>query len=272
MIPKWLHNKRIGIFDLETDRIPTTEIFCNGIAFIDIDSKGNTKITPSKAYTQYWTPYSNGSLMQTITQLNKCDYICGHNIIGFDCNELRKHLGVDITPKPLDTLIISKIIFSKDDLYAMDPQLGIDKDLYGSYSLKAFGQRLGDFKIDFNDFSKLTEEMAIYCNQDVDLTTRLLLFLMEKNNFPIESVIDIEHKAASIIAEQTSNGFYIDIKMAKALNTKLLQEKGELARELSAIFSPKFLKDGPVKTYNKLSKIKKYLPNNNYKPLLGTKL
>ena len=130
---------------------------------------------------------------------------------------------------------------------------------------------MGDFKMDFNDFSRLTEEMAVYCNQDVDLTAKLLLFLMEKENFPIEAVLDIEHKAAAIIAEQESYGFYIDIEMTRALNTKLLQEKGELARELSDIFSPKFLADGPVKSYKKLSKVKKYLPNNNYIPLLGTK-
>lgn len=271
MIPEWLHNKRIGVFDLETDRIPTTEIFCNSIAFIDIDSNGEAKVTSSKVYTQYWTPYSNGSLMESITLLNECDYICGHNIINFDCKEVNKHLGIKLKAKPLDTLILSKIIFSKDDLYVVDPQLGIDKDLYGSYSLKAFGQRLGDFKIEFHEFNSLTEEMAIYCNQDVDLTAKLLLFLLEKENFPIEKVVTIEHKAAAIIAEQEDNGFYIDIEMTRKLNTKLLQEKGELARELSSIFSPKFLKDGPVKTYNKLSKVKKYLPNNNYIPLLGTK-
>ena len=268
MLPNFLKNKTIAVWDLEADHIPSTEIYCNSVSII----KNGKVLSPAEVYTQYWTPYTNGSLMQSITIINKCDYHCGHNIVGFDVPLVRRLLNVDITPIPLDTLIISKIIFSKDNLYAMDPQLNIDEKLYGSYSLKAFGQRMGDFKIDFNDFSGLTEEMAIYCNQDVDLTTKLLLFLLSKEDFPTEKVLDIEHKAAAIIAEQEAYGFYVDIDKTRKLNTKLLKEKGELSRELLGIFSPKFLKDGPVKSYKKLSKVRKYLPNTNYKPLLGTNL
>ena len=265
MIPKWLWGKRIAIYDIETDWIPTTQIFTIGVAILEIDTNGTETITPSKAFTQYWVPYSNGSLMQAVTLINSCDFVSGHNIISFDTPELRKHLSTLLRPRPLDTLILSKIVFSKDDLFAMDPQLRVEKDMWGSYSLKAFGQRMGDFKIDFHDFSGLTPEMVKYCNQDVDLTAQLLVFLFKKENFPIEPVVDIEHKAAEIIQEQTEFGFYIDIDMARALNTKLLQEKGEIARELATIFKPKFLQDGQVKTYKKKSQVKKYLPNEHYK-------
>lgn len=271
MLPKWLHNKRIAVFDLETDYIPTTEIFCNSISFITIASDGAYTITSAKAYTQFWTPYSNGSLGQSITLLNECDYICAHNLMAFDLHEVTKHYGVILTPLPLDSLIISKLVFTQDDLYSMDPTLGIDKDLYGSYSLKAFGQRLGDFKIDYNDFSHLNAEMVVYCNQDTDLAVRLLLFLLEKEELPNYEVIDLEHKAANIIYEQTVAGFYIDIDALRTLNVAFLKEKGELYRRLSETFHPKFLRDGKVKTYKKLSTVKKYLPNKHYVPLLGTK-
>ena len=106
--------------------------------------------------------------------------------------------------------------------------------------------------------------MSIYCNQDTDLTARLLVFLLNRYNFPIEAVVKIEHEAATVIAEQTAFGFYLDIGMAKVLNTLLLKEKGELARKLADIFSPKFLKDGTVKSYKKPSKVRKYLPNLRY--------
>ena len=118
----------------------------------------------------------------------------------------------------------------------------------------------------------MTEEMAIYCNQDVNLTSKLLLHLLSQENFPLEKVVTIEHQAAAIIAEQERYGFYIDIEKARALNTALLTEKLNLSTELLEIFHPKWLKDGPVKEYKKLSTVKKYLPNNHYKPLLGTKL
>ena len=265
-IPTFLKDKTIAVWDLEADYIPSTVIYCNGVSII----KDGKVLSKSEIYTQYWTPYTNGSLMESITRINQCDYHCGHNIVGFDAPLVKRLMGTMVTAKPLDTLLLAKIIFSKDDLYAMDPQLGIDKNLYGGYSLKAFGQRMGDFKIDFNDFSALTEEMTVYCNQDVDLTARLLLFLFTKENFPIEAVVDIEHKAAAIITEQESYGFYIDIDKARALNTILLKEKLELSSKLAEIFSPKFLKDGQVKTYKKPSKVKKYLPNPHYIPLIGT--
>lgn len=271
MTPKWLHGKTIAVWDLECDLIPSTEVYCNSISIIKINEWGApTIVAPAKVYTQYWTPYTNGSLMQSISIINQCDYYCGHNIIGYDVPMVRKLLGTDITSIPLDTLILAKIMFSTDDLMGMDPQLRVDKNLWGRYSLKAFGQRMGDHKLDFNDFSKLTKEMTIYCDQDVDLTVRFLIFLLAKENFPIEAVVKIEHEVAAIIEEQENFGFYIDIEMTRALNTKLLEEKGNLKRDLSSIFLPKFLKDGPAKSYKKLSKVKKYLPNLKYKPLLGT--
>ena len=265
--PEYLHDKTIAVWDIEADWIPSTIIYCISVAIV----KNGILLEKAKVFTYKWTPYSQGALFEAIQLINACDYHCGHNIIGYDVQMVRKLLLTDITPRPLDTLILAKIIFSKDDLYAMDPNLGIDKDLYGSYSAKAFGQRMNDFKIDYTDFSHLNEEMAIYCNQDTDLTAKLLIFLMDKENFPIEAVVDIEHKAADIIAQQTEQGFYLDIDMARKLNTDLLQEKGELSRKLLDIFHPKFMADGPVKSYKKQSIVKKYLPNNHYIPLIGTK-
>ena len=270
MIPTWLHNKTIAVFDLETDPIPTTEIYMNGVSLVTIDSNGIATVTPSKVFTKIWTPYSNGSLLQSITILNSCDYICGHNIVAFDIPEIKKHLAINLKAIPLDTMTIAKLIFSKDELVSIDAQLRIDKDLWGSYALKAFGQRLGDFKIDFHDFSHMNQEMASYCNQDVDLTAKLLLFLLDKDNFPPHNVITLEHKAAAIIADQTTYGFYLNIEKARKLNTDLLTEKLEIATELTKTFKPKWLKDGPVKTYKKQSVVRKYLPNDNYIPLLGT--
>ncbi len=270
MIPKWLWNKSIAVYDLECDLIPTTLIYMMGVSIVTISDKGAASVVPSKVFTHTWAPYTHGSLLQGIQLITDCDYHAGHNSVGFDDPEVAKHLGILLDHKHLDTIILGKIIFSKDDLVGIDASIGIDKDLWGGYSLKAFGQRLGDFKIDFNDFSQMTKTMAVYCNQDVDLTVRLLLFLLEKENFPIEAVVDIEHRAAAVIAEQTKFGFYIDIEMTRKLNTDLLTEKLDLSTQLSDIFAPKWLKDGPEKTYKKPSKVRKYLPNNNYIPLIGT--
>ena len=272
MIPEWLWGKRICVFDLETDKIPTSLIYMNGIAFIDIDNKGNSKITPSKIYTYKWTTYSKGSLLESINELIKCDYICGHNICGFDIPQIEQHLGVTLNIPQLDTLIISKVMYSKPELFDIDYSLGIADEIDQSrmYALDAFGKRLGDNKLIFKEFDKMTSEMAVYCNQDVNLTCHLLLHLMNQENFPTQQVITIEHQTATIIANQTANGFYFDIDKGKELNVALLAEKADIARQLSTVFKPKFLKKGQPQTYKKLSKFRKYLPNNNYTPLLGT--
>ena len=265
MVPQWLYNKTVCCYDLETDYIPTSQIFCNGISVISFDSEGIPSVVPSKVYTQYWTPYSNGSLMQAVSVINSCDFNIAHNGISFDELEIKRHLGVTLTSKTLDTLIISKLMFSKDELMSMDPRLGVDKNIWGRYSLKAWGQRMGDFKLDYDDFSHLNKEMTIYCNQDVDLTVSLFLHLLEQDFFPLQNVIELEHKTAEIIAQQVKHGFYIDIVKARELNTSLLQEKGEISREVLEIFLPKFLKQGKPLKYGRASKVKKYLPNPGYK-------
>jgi len=265
MLPVWLWGKTVAMFDLETDYIPTTQLFCNSVSILTVALDGSHEVEPAKVYTQYWTPNTHGSLMDSISIINKCDYMSAHNLMGFDKGEVKRHLGVDLLPIPLDTLILAKLIFSKDDLMAMDPQLGVEKSSWGSYGLKAFGQRMGDHKLDYTDFSHLNQEMMIYCDQDTNLAMQFLIFLLEKDTFPLMDVVTMEHKAAGIIYEQTRFGFYLDITKTRELNTTLLTEKGELARELAEIFSPKFLRDGAPKQYVKPSKVRKYLPNKHYK-------
>ena len=262
-------NKSIAVYDIETPFI-TAEgvsaidiIYCMAVTLIVNDVP-----QPTKIFTQYWTPYSDGSIAAGINLINTADIRCAHNGIGFDDIVLTNVYGIDLLPIPYDTLILSKIVFSKDELIAIDAELGLDKSLWGSYALKAFGKRLNNDKIEFEAFDTgLTEEMCIYCKQDTELTAQLIQFLMAKENFPIPAVIDIEHKAAAIIAEQTEMGFYLDIDKARALNTKLLQEKLTIANQLSEVFFPKFLQDGPVKEYTKQSTFKRYLPNPGYRPV-----
>jgi len=258
--------KKIAVLDIETPYITgdgigaIDRIYCIAVVMID---KG--VVGPAKLFTEYWTPYTDGSLMEAIALVNTADAMSFHNGIGFDLPVIRNVLQAELTPTPLDTLILSKIIFSKDELYEIDAKLDLPKELWGSYSLKAFGYRLGEEKIEFDEFDEgLTEQLATYCKQDTVVSADLTLFLLDRENYPIDAVVDIEHKAAAIIALQTDVGFYMDIAKARVLNTVLLKEKHELSRELLEIFSPKWLKDSPIKEYKKLSTIRKFIPTNQY--------
>jgi len=255
---------KLAIYDIETTPIPK-----NGIAYIDTIWAIGVKLDngPVKKYTKYYIEGTDGTLKQALEEINKAEFRTGHNIIGFDDYLIEKLIG-PLTNKPLDTLILSKIMFSKDMLYDIDFSLGekYPKELIGAYSLKAFGHRMGkNLKIEFNDFSKLSTEMIKYMEGDINVSKDLIDFLQQHPKYPSEAVIEIEHKAAAIITKQSIVGFHINIEKARELNTKLLKEKLQLANELSKIFKPKFLPDGPEQSTNKLIKRKVWLLDKNYK-------
>ncbi len=146
-IPSWLWGTTCAVYDIETDEIKngtTTKIFCIGVGILSISNEGIPSYSPSIAFTNEWVSYSTGSLQEALVLINSCNYSCGHGIMAFDQVAILKHLGSPVTAIPLDTIILSKIIISKDELFTIDALLKIDKNLWGKYSLKAFGQRLGD--------------------------------------------------------------------------------------------------------------------------------
>ena len=153
-------------------------------------------------------------------------------------------------------------MYTSDQLYNIDRGIeDMPKDIQGGYSLKAWGHRFGDYKIQFEQFDKFTDEMLEYCDQDVNLTYRIFSFLIKQANFPASNVIHLENRVANIIRNQTDNGFYFDIEKAKALYTNMRFEKLSKDRNLQKIFRPMFLPDGPGKSTNKIIKRRQYLPS-----------
>ena len=121
--------------------------------------------------------------------------IIGHNILGFDLIALKKLYDFSIPiDQTLDTLILSRLIYP--NLRETDSKVRkIEAKLWGSHSLKAWGERLGSFKGTFNQqedaFKELTTEMIDYCVNDVHLTELLHEHL--SNNLPSKDSIDLEH-------------------------------------------------------------------------------
>ena len=270
-----INTSRVACFDIETPSITSegieaiTTIWCISVVIIQ-----NGEVIEKYNFTHKWAPYSDGSIMEAVTLLNSTPIIAAHNLCGFDFPVIENVTGTKLIADRLDSLILAKLMYSKDSLIGIDTTLGVGGRLIGSYSLKAFGVRMGgdDQKLEFTDFDGgLTAEMVEYCLMDTVVLANFIRHLVVQENFPISTVITLEHEAAAIIAEQTQFGFYIDIDKARELNTNLLQEKFELATELDTMFNPKFLRDGQMKTYKKLSTVKKYLPNTHYHKLIGTK-
>lgn len=256
-----MDTSRIATFDIETELIP--EIGLKGIKKIYcINVKINDE--PVKRFTYLYHPTSSGNLQSAVNLINSCDFCVGHNILGFDIPVIENLVG-EITAYPLDTLLIAKLMFSKDRMLSIDYGIkDFPKALIGSFSLKAFGYRLGDYKIQFEEFDKMTDSMLEYCDQDVNLTYRLFKSL-QTQGLPESQCIELEHQVKCIIQDQEDYGFYFDLEKAQTLSNNLKFKKLSLSMKLKKVFKPMFLPDGPVKQTNKLIKRKQYIPNPNFK-------
>jgi DNA polymerase I-like protein with 3'-5' exonuclease and polymerase domains len=174
---------------------------------------------PSKIHVE--TPESIAGLKSAI---KGADVIVGHNIIGFDGPLLSRLWGVQIPiSKVRDTLVMSRL---------WNPQLE------GGHSLRAWGERLGDFKDDFTDFDGgLTQEMIEYCKQDVHVTT-LLYDKLSKELSSFGGSVHLEHRVAWLMKKQEDNGFKLDVPQAVTLLAQLKDRMSVITDEMQAVFPP----------------------------------
>lgn len=260
------------VIDIETENIPALVSDIKTIHCIAI--KKNNE--PTKCYTSTLISNSDGSLNDAVNIISKADLVIGHNICKFDIPVIEKLL-CHISCPIVDTLIDAKLTYPKDILKGID--YGIDElptSLVGSYSLEAFGYRFGLNKIEFEDFTKLTEDMVTYCKRDVDLTYELYNHLRSHVNYPSSKVRELEYKVASIIYNQQEFGFWFDIDKAMELATKLKFRQMNLEHKLLKTFPPKFEPDGDavipskarVMKLRKEVKLPSYVNLTNYFSLL----
>lgn len=153
----------------------------------------------------------------------------GHNIIGFDVPVVKKFLGADVFKncKLTDTLVLSRLL---------------NPILEGGHSLKNWGTKLGQNKIQFEQFDFLSDDMLKYCRNDVALTEKLYKFLMRKMTDFGES-IELEHKVAEIIQKQHDNGFLIDVVSAYELQAKFQEDMNDLTTEVRKSFPPEKIEE-----------------------------
>jgi DNA polymerase-1 len=163
-------------------------------------------------------------------------YFVGHNIISYDAVHTRRLAGgFADTTNSVDSLVLS---------YLYDPALP------GGHSLEDWGERLKDPKGDFNDWSKYSEEMDKYCQQDVKLGKKVAKALwqrMIRMGFS-ELSCEIEHQIREVVDEQQRNGWYFDIPGAQALSSKLRAEQAGLEGPIRELFPPRLV---DVQTYNR---------------------
>ena len=219
--------------------------------FLDVETTAITNLLPDRIFLivckddKQITYFKEDELDKFSSYIDRYDEFVGHNIIGFDAPVIKKIIGIDLHDKGkvIDTLVLSRLF---------------DPVREGGHSLKSFGERLKFGKLDFKDFSEYSDEMLEYCIRDVELTERVLGYLIKHNPDFSREAIRLEHDIARIITQQENNGFLFDVTKADLLLGKLREKINEIEQKVRERFTPlptfvkivkpRYRKDGSLST------------------------
>jgi len=209
------------IFDIETDGLfdVCTKIHC--LVLKDVD---NNKILSL-------------SVDEALDKLSKADVIIGHNIIKFDIPVIKKlYPNFKTEAKIFDTLVATRLLFP--DVKEKDFQRkDFPRDCIGRHSLKAWGNRIGNYKAEFDtDWKTFTPEMLEYCKQDVEVTYNLYKMIEEMKYS--QQAMNLEHNVAQLIYNQEVYGFTFNTEKARSLYSALNGRRHMLESELQDLFPP----------------------------------
>jgi len=197
------------ILDIETDDLNATKIHC--IVTKNVDTGQINLWKGDECYTSF--PKFAKGVSKFIM----------HNGISFDAPTLNRITGTKLNVSNVeDTLILSQLLFPTRK----------------KHSLESWGENLGFNKIDFHDFSELTEEMITYCIRDVDITHRLWLKIKEEKYTKYRKAIDLEYRVRHIVDVQERNGFTLDVQKATCLQAELTDKASVIEEKLQEKYPP----------------------------------
>lgn len=205
--------KRICL-DIETDGFDPSHIWCVGTE--DIDT-GETRLFLESDRLKF------REFMRDVKE------VLGFNVLQFDLPILDNLWGVRVpVDQVTDILILCQL-----------EQPGRE----GGNSLEAWGGRLRFPKMDMEkeDFYRgYTEDMGIYCMNDVRLTVKLYHHITSvmTGRFSKDS-IRLEHEVKAITSRQEVNGFYLDEFKAMSLSADFSERLTEITEKMQEIFPPK---------------------------------
>lgn len=206
------HNAGVYVVDIETDSLTPKVIWV--MCWKNVKTGETGECRDYESIKKWFESHELGSI-----------YV-GHNLLKFDGPVLSRLLGIQLSPKNcIDTLVLSTLY---------------NPSLEGGHSLGAWGEKLGREKIEFSDWSGLSEEMVEYCHRDVEITCELfrrLIKTMARIGFS-ERSIGIQHYITEILYRQQQNGFYFNGPEAVNLYRKLRSREEELQDEIRKVFPP----------------------------------
>ena len=206
---KHQHGRRKIIWDIETDALDASIIHLLVAKFYEQDG--------------YYIFRDRDVFFAFYEENKDCDWI-GHNSIHFDSYVLSKLWSIQIPlGRQIDTLVMSRLY---------------DPTLEGGHSLQEWGNRLGEKKLEFKEFSVYSDEMKQYCKQDVKVTEKVYRHLNRMLFCFSEDSIRLEHATQYIISEQIRNGFLLDKDVAMGIYTGASEEANRIEEAVTKYFPP----------------------------------
>ena len=203
------------LFDIECDNLldKVTRMWC--MVLFDLDTDEVFEYEPGD--------------MSWMEKLSNATLVAGHNILGYDIPVLIKLFKFKLPKscKKRDTMVLSQVLDYR--------RFGHD-----GHSLERWGEYLDCPKIHFDDFSKYTPEMLIYCVQDVRLNVRVHDTLMEElgelrvRSPLLPTYLRAEQAASEWCAGASLAGWPFDRDGAQQLQLRLA---GELKKAYTALSS-----------------------------------
>jgi len=195
--------------DIETDGLDATVIWV--MCWENIRTKEKGKCLGTREIKEFF-------------ERTKGSFYVGHNILKFDAPVLNRlcDTGIKLN-RIVDTLVLCT-------LYS--------PSLQGGHSLGAWGPRVGFEKLDFDDWSGLSDEMITYCHRDVEITAELfrrIIRVLNKIGFSEKSCY-IQHTITVILNKQHNNGFYFDGPRAINFLGQLRAREEELQHAIREAF------------------------------------
>ena len=207
------------VFDIETDGLDATKIWC--LVIKDIDTGRIMK------YTDESDKY-DGNIRMGLSLLQHAKLLVAHNGIGFDALVIKKLYDIDLYDgdRFFDTWIASQVLNYRR---------------LHKHGLAGWGEHLKYHKGDYDDWSQFSEKMMEYCVRDVNLNAAIYnqltieLNVMAKRNPKIRRGLRNEMATAKFDAYCRYYGWSFD--KDKALN--LLDKIKSRMNEIEKVIEPK---------------------------------
>jgi DNA polymerase-1 len=231
-----------AVWDVETDGLLDDLTCIHSLVLRDLDTGALVSCTDNDP--------NRPGIEHGLSLLSKLDKAYGHNVIYFDVPAIKK-----VYPRwsiregaVRDTLITARLwkqdVASGD--WAMVRRKTLPPELVGKHSLEAWGYRLGVFKGTYGktaDWTRWTPEMQSYCEQDTEVTKRLVM-LLGRQALP-KGAVETEHELAWLLSEMERNGFPLNVESCQQLYAELSARRSVLDAELREVFQPWVVEVGP---------------------------